>query len=135
MRTLRLNISPRTRIVYALCGLWNLPMIEACRMTGTFLVTHLSFPLHCRCNESNESRFNIGGDGPRLRLGNFLSLAGHGRDPAVLRNMPIGRLLVWIFNVEGTVDLIAVIALAAIHDASAYMGRPTGYLRCGSRRC
>lgn len=55
--------------------------------------------------------------------------------PAVLRNMPIGRLLVWIFNVEGTVDLIAVIALAAVHDASAYMGRPTGYLRCGSRRC
>jgi hypothetical protein len=36
---LRLNISPRTRIAYALCGLWNLPMIEARRTMGTLLVT------------------------------------------------------------------------------------------------
>jgi hypothetical protein len=31
-------------------------------------------------------------------------------------------LLVWIFNVEGTVDLIAAIALATIYGAAAYMG-------------
>jgi hypothetical protein len=42
--------------------------------------------------------------------------------PAVLRNLRIGRLLVWIFNVEGTVDLIAAIALATIHGAPPYMG-------------
>ena len=36
MRTSRLNISPRTRIVYALCGLWKLPMISACPTMGTF---------------------------------------------------------------------------------------------------
>src|SRR5882724_1186901 len=33
---------------------------------------------------------------------------------AVVRNVRSGRLLVWIFNVEGTVDLIAAIALATI---------------------
>jgi hypothetical protein len=31
-------------------------------------------------------------------------------------------MLVWIFNIEGTVDLVAAIALATIYDASAYMG-------------
>jgi len=32
------------------------------------------------------------------------------------------RLLVWIFNVEGTVDLIVAIALATIYRAAPYMG-------------
>jgi hypothetical protein len=41
---------------------------------------------------------------------------------AVLRHMCAARLLVWIFNVEGTVDLIAAIALATIYAASAFMG-------------
>jgi hypothetical protein len=41
---------------------------------------------------------------------------------AVARNVRGGRLLVWIFNVEGTLDLVAAIALATIHGASAYMG-------------
>jgi hypothetical protein len=42
--------------------------------------------------------------------------------PAVARNAGGGRLLVWIFNVEGTVDLIAAITLATIYEASPYMG-------------
>lgn len=42
--------------------------------------------------------------------------------PAVVRNGRHSRLLVWIFNLEGTVDLIAAIALATIYGASAYMG-------------
>jgi hypothetical protein len=42
--------------------------------------------------------------------------------PAVVRGLGAGRLLVWIFNVEGTVDLIAAITLATIHEASEYMG-------------
>ncbi len=42
--------------------------------------------------------------------------------PSVVRNVPGGRLLVWIFNVEGTADLIAAITLATIYGASAYMG-------------
>jgi hypothetical protein len=42
--------------------------------------------------------------------------------PTVLRNMRAGRALVWIFNVEGTVDLIAAIALATIYRAPGYMG-------------
>ena len=41
---------------------------------------------------------------------------------AVVRNLRGRRLLVWIFNVEGTVDLIAAIALATIYGAPDYMG-------------
>jgi hypothetical protein len=42
--------------------------------------------------------------------------------PAVARGTGGGRLLVWIFNVEGTLDLVAAIALATIYGAAAYMG-------------
>jgi len=42
--------------------------------------------------------------------------------PAVARNWRGARLLVWIFNVEGTLDLLAAIALATLYGASAYMG-------------
>jgi hypothetical protein len=42
--------------------------------------------------------------------------------PAVARGAGGGRLLVWIFNVEGMLDLIAAIALATINGAAAYMG-------------
>lgn len=42
--------------------------------------------------------------------------------PPVIMNMRAGRLLVWIFNVEGTLDLIAAIALATIYGAAPHMG-------------
>ena len=42
--------------------------------------------------------------------------------PAVAKDARVGRLLVWIFNVEGTLDLISAITLATIFGASAYMG-------------
>ena len=42
--------------------------------------------------------------------------------PALVNNSPTSRLLVWIFNVEGTVDLIGAITLATIYDASPSMG-------------
>ena len=42
--------------------------------------------------------------------------------PAVAVNARGARLLVWAFNIEGTVDLIAAIALATIYGAAAYMG-------------
>ncbi len=41
---------------------------------------------------------------------------------AVVRKARVGRLLVWIFNVEGTADLIVAITLATVYGASAYMG-------------
>jgi len=41
---------------------------------------------------------------------------------AVLRNVRSARRLVWIFNVEGTLDLIAAITLATIYRADAHMG-------------
>ena len=31
-------------------------------------------------------------------------------------------LLVWLFNIEGTLDLIAAISLATIYDAAPFMG-------------
>jgi hypothetical protein len=42
--------------------------------------------------------------------------------PAVASNASSGRLLVWIFNVEGTVDLIVAITLATAYGAAPYMG-------------
>ncbi len=42
--------------------------------------------------------------------------------PALVSNARGSRLLVWVFNVEGTVDLIAAIVLATIYSASASMG-------------
>jgi hypothetical protein len=42
--------------------------------------------------------------------------------PAVAKQTRSARLLVWIFNVEGTLDLLVAIVLATVHDASAHMG-------------
>jgi hypothetical protein len=42
--------------------------------------------------------------------------------PAVATQARAARPLVWLFNIEGTVDLLAAITLATIHDASPYMG-------------
>ena len=42
--------------------------------------------------------------------------------PAVATRSRIARPLVWIFNVEGSVDLIAAIALATNYDAAPHMG-------------
>ena len=42
--------------------------------------------------------------------------------PAVAVNVRGARLLVWGFNVEGSLDLITAIALATIYDAASYMG-------------
>src|SRR5262245_15966499 len=41
---------------------------------------------------------------------------------AVARRSQLGRPLVGLFNVEGSVDLLNAIALATIYDASPYMG-------------
>ena len=42
--------------------------------------------------------------------------------PAVAQRRKSARVLVWIFNVEGTVDLFIAIALANTYKAAAYMG-------------
>src|SRR5262245_51906392 len=41
--------------------------------------------------------------------------------PAVAKGVPSARLLLWLFNVEGTVDLLAAITLATIYEARPYM--------------
>jgi hypothetical protein len=41
---------------------------------------------------------------------------------AIVNNMRVGRILLWLFSIEGTVDLIVAIALATIYEASPYMG-------------
>lgn len=40
----------------------------------------------------------------------------------VTRNSKAGKPLVWIFTVEGTLDLLVAIALATVYDAQPYMG-------------
>jgi len=42
--------------------------------------------------------------------------------PAVALNARGARLLVWVFNIEGTLDLIAAITLATAYDAAPHMG-------------
>jgi hypothetical protein len=42
--------------------------------------------------------------------------------PAVVKNHRSARILVWTFNVVGSLDLLAAIALATIYGASTYMG-------------
>jgi hypothetical protein len=41
---------------------------------------------------------------------------------AVVRRARVAKLLVWIFNLEGSLDLIVAIVLATVLDAGAYMG-------------
>ena len=42
--------------------------------------------------------------------------------PAVATQARSAKLLVWLFNIEGTLDLIDAIALATIHEAAPFMG-------------
>ena len=42
--------------------------------------------------------------------------------PAVALRARQAKLLVWIFNIEGTLDLINAIALATIYNAAPFMG-------------
>ena len=42
--------------------------------------------------------------------------------PAVLKGTKSSRLLVWIFNLEGTIDLLMAITLATIFNAAEFMG-------------
>ncbi len=41
---------------------------------------------------------------------------------ATVNNLRIGRFLLWVFSIEGTVDLIVAITLATVYGAPAYMG-------------
>jgi hypothetical protein len=40
----------------------------------------------------------------------------------LMRNAASARILVWVFNVEGTLDLISAITLATIYRAEPHMG-------------
>ena len=42
--------------------------------------------------------------------------------PAVATNARRAKLLVWIFNIEGSLDLAVAITLATTYDAAPYMG-------------
>jgi hypothetical protein len=47
--------------------------------------------------------------------------------PAVAKDSKVGRPLVWVFNVVGTLDLLLAITLATIYQAPVYMG-PTYWI-------
>ena len=42
--------------------------------------------------------------------------------PAVVKNARSAKPLVWLFNIEGTLDLVDAITLATVYDAQPYMG-------------
>jgi hypothetical protein len=42
--------------------------------------------------------------------------------PAVAKNLPVGKSLVWIFNIVGALDLVTAITLATIYSSAAYLG-------------
>jgi hypothetical protein len=42
--------------------------------------------------------------------------------PAVATRARSAKLLVWLFNIEGTLDLIDAIILATVYDAAPFMG-------------
>ncbi len=42
--------------------------------------------------------------------------------PAVWKNARSARPLVWLFNIEGSLDMITAITLATVYDAQRYMG-------------
>ncbi|HKA42220.1 MAG TPA: hypothetical protein VKF40_09550 [Burkholderiales bacterium] len=41
---------------------------------------------------------------------------------AIAKGLGAARALVWVFNIEGTADLITAIVLATVYEASPYMG-------------
>lgn len=56
-------------------------------------------------------------------VGDLLTaLLAFGSIPAVAEDWRIGRPLVWVFNVFGTLDLLLAITLATIYQAPVYMG-------------
>jgi len=56
-------------------------------------------------------------------IGDFITaLLAFTAMPAVAKDLLAGRTLVWIFNVFGTVDLIAAITLTTLYNAPIYMG-------------
>jgi hypothetical protein len=42
--------------------------------------------------------------------------------PAVAKEARAAKLLVWLFNLEGTLDLASAITLATVYKAAPYMG-------------
>ena len=45
------------------------------------------------------------------------------------------RFMVWVFSIEGTLDLLTAITLATVYGASPFMSSVIGFLPCGFRRC
>ena len=46
--------------------------------------------------------------------------------PLVAREWKAARIVVWLFTIEGTVDLAVATTLATVYGAAPFMGRPTG---------
>jgi hypothetical protein len=42
--------------------------------------------------------------------------------PAMVKDAEVSRVMVWIFNIVGTLDLIAAITLATVFNAPVFMG-------------
>ena len=56
-------------------------------------------------------------------IGDFIAaLLAFAAIPAVMKNSPVARSLVLLFNVVGTLDLVMAITLATLYKAPLYMG-------------
>jgi hypothetical protein len=56
-------------------------------------------------------------------IGDFIAaLLAFTAIPAVMKDRPAARPLLWIFNVAGTLDLVMAITLATLFQAPLYMG-------------
>ena len=55
--------------------------------------------------------------------------------PAVATRARSAKLLVWLFNLVGSLDLIDAITLATVYDAAPFMGPHIGFRRFGCPRC
>jgi hypothetical protein len=47
--------------------------------------------------------------------------------PAVATRARSAKLLVWVFNIVGSLDLIDAITLATVYDAAPFMGPESPY--------
>src|SRR5512132_3213330 len=126
-RVLPLNLIANTVIFYLAARLYLLPLIPRVRprqilipilLLHSFRHLGLMFLTRGAIYPGMPTQFAY-----PAALGDLLAaLLAFASLVAIVRNNPSARLRVWIFNVEGTLDLLAAITLATVYGAPVYMG-------------
>ncbi|HYR23886.1 MAG TPA: hypothetical protein VEP30_13300 [Chthoniobacterales bacterium] len=126
-RVLVLNLVANTAIFYVAARLYLLPQLSRLRpkqILIPILLLHstrhlgLMFLTRGATYPGLPSQFAYpAGFGDLITA--FLAFAGI---PLVLRSARLAKPAVWLFNIVGTIDLVAAITLATIHNAPVAMG-------------